>query len=188
MLFTYPRASQCIHCVSCSYHTRDTGIKMPDVLAFTKGLPISCIPISCYEKAYERLKMHSDKRRMVVALTASSFLCITTIGLEQHKKLSKALVDTYQCVSGSNPTYHRISQPAPPARHQHTTLQTDRIAAYQQHIVCAIYVSGSNYAVRASDQRHRSTTLNRLQMFATVWSYARWPRCQARAFHAWQTH
>ena len=78
---------------------------MPDVLAFTNGLPLRCIPISCYEKAYERLMMHSDKKRMVVALTASSFLCITSIGLERHKKLFKSLVDTYQCVSRSNQTY-----------------------------------------------------------------------------------
>lgn len=157
---------------------------MPDVLSFTKGLPMRYIPISCYKKAHERLMMHSDKCRMVVAVTSSSYLCITSFGLEHHKKLTKALVSTYRARIRFEPNISACIPVYRSTHHLHTTMQPDRTHAYHKRIGRVTYVSGSNSAVRASDQRPRSTTMSKLQMFARVWSYVRWLLYQARAFHA----
>ena len=58
------------------------GIKMPDELTCTKGLPLDWVPIKMYKDAGKRLEMHTDKKRMVYAHTPTSYLCISEYGIE----------------------------------------------------------------------------------------------------------
>ena len=82
---------------------------MPDMLTFTRGVPVEWLPTSMYTKAALWLYRHdSGKTPYVWKCSEQRYYVLTKAGADSYKKITKTLVKKCACISSRIMTYRNI--------------------------------------------------------------------------------